>query len=330
MDLEELLQCIDIVEYISQFVDLEQRGDEWWGLSCFKDEKTPSFSVRRDPPVFYDYSSGIGGNTFTFTRYYFHCSHAEAIEKLKAYAGIDGEIASPKQKMSAISVCKRFQTPKRTEKAFSGQVLSENVMEKYEKQPDKLAVWENEGISRESLDKFQVFYDGFADRLVYPVRDPSGKIINIGARTLDPLWKAKGLRKYCYYYQFGTINTIYGLSDNIKSIREHKEIILFEGCKSVLLADTWGIHNTGAILTSHLSQNQMKLLIQLGCTVVFALDKDVDIKKDRNIQKLVHYVNVEYIGDRDGLLDDKDSPVDKGKEVFEKLYANRKYYHRNN
>jgi len=326
MDLEELLQSIDIVEYISQYVDLELRGDEWWGLSCFKDEKTPSFSVRQDPPVFYDYSSGIGGNVYTFVRYYNNCSGPEAIEILKQYAGFNGEVTDRRQKMSALSVCKRFQKPERREKAFTGSVLPDNFMEKYEKRPDKLAVWEKEGISRESLDKFQVFYDGFADRLVYPIRDPNGKIINIGARTLDPLWKEKKLRKYCYYYQFGTINTIYGLSDNLEDVKKRREIILFEGCKSVLMADTWGIHNTGAILTSHLSQNQTKLLIGLGCTVVFALDKDVDVRKDRNIQKLRHYVNVEYICDTDDLLEEKDSPVDRGREVFEKLYASRKYY----
>ena len=70
MELTEMLQQINIVEYISQYVDLEKRGDEWWGLSCFTNEKTPSFSVREDPPVFYDYSSGIGGNLYTFVRYY--------------------------------------------------------------------------------------------------------------------------------------------------------------------------------------------------------------------------------------------------------------------
>ena len=54
MELEDLIQSIDIVEYISQFVDLEEKNNEWWGLSCFKEENTPSFSVREDPPVFYD------------------------------------------------------------------------------------------------------------------------------------------------------------------------------------------------------------------------------------------------------------------------------------
>ena len=48
MDLDDLIKSIDIVDYLSQFVDLEQRGDEFWGLSCFKDENTPSFSVRRE------------------------------------------------------------------------------------------------------------------------------------------------------------------------------------------------------------------------------------------------------------------------------------------
>ena len=61
----------------------------------------------------------------------------------------------------------------------------------------------------------------------------------------------------------------------------------------------------------------------LGCKVVFALDKDVDITKDRNINLLKQYVNVEYINDTEGLLAEKDAPVDKGREVFLKLYGTR-------
>lgn len=52
MELDELIKSIDIVEYLSQFIELEQRGDEFWGLSPLKDEHTPSFSVRKEPPVF--------------------------------------------------------------------------------------------------------------------------------------------------------------------------------------------------------------------------------------------------------------------------------------
>ena len=323
MELDDLIKSIDIVDFLSQFVDLEQRGDEFWGLSCFKDENTPSFSVRREPPVFFDYSSGIGGNVFTFVRYYFKCNAAEAIQKLKEYLGYNGEVMPPRNKMAATTVCRRFQKPKSTQKPSSGNTLPDNYMLRYEKREDKLGIWLAEGISRESLDKFEVYYDGFSDRIVYPIKNIDGKIVNIGGRTLDPLWKEHKQRKYCYFYSWGTLDTIYGLSENIESIKKNGEIILFEGCKSVLLADTWGMHNTGAILTSHLNPNQLRILVKLGCRVVFALDKDVTVRDDHNINKLKRYVNVEYLWDREDLLDEKDSPVDKGPEIFQKLYEQR-------
>lgn len=324
MDIKELIRSIDIVEYISQFVDLEQKGDEWWGLSPFKDEKTPSFSVRENPPFFYDYSSGKGGNLYTFIKEYYNCTPIQVVDIMKKYAGYDGEVGGLSHMLDAVKVAKKYSnTHEKTHKQSTATVLPEDCMNRYEKRADKLLVWENEGISRESLDKYQVYYDAFSDRLVYPIRDMDNKIVNIGGRALSQTWKEEGQRKYCYFYSWGTINTIYGVPENIDKIKEKHEVIIFEGCKSVLLADTWGIDNCGAILTSHLSDSQMKILARLGCDVVFALDKDVNIRNDKNIQKLKRYVNVSYLYDFEDMLDAKDSPVDKGKEIFMKLYDHR-------
>ena len=326
MDIEELIHSVDIVEYISQYVDLELRGDEWWGISPFTypPERTPSFSVRPDPPLFYDYSSGKGGNIYSFIKEYKKCTPQEVVDELKRFAGYDGEISIPHEKMAATIACKQFQTKKQQTKASTATKLSEKVFAKYEKNINILLAWINEGISTESLDKFNVMYDAFTNRIVYPIRNVDGEIVNIGGRAVDPDWKERGERKYTYFYKWGTIDTIYGLSENMQDILYKKEVIIFEGCKSVLLADTWGIHNTAAILTSHLSSNQFKILIKLGCDVVFGLDKDVDITKDKNIKKLTQYVNVYYLRDKDGLLDSKDAPVDKGKDVFKKLYDNKR------
>lgn len=233
-----------------------------------------------------------------------------------------GEVL-PRKKLAIVEVAKRFSPPRKTKKEAKPTILPDDYMVRYEKNDEKLAEWEREGISRDSLDRFQVFYDSFSDRLVYPIRDPQGRIVNIGGRTLDPEWKEKKLRKYTYFFGWGVMQTIYGLAENMEYIKEKHEIILFEGCKSVLLADTWGIRNTGAILTSHLNESQMKILAALGCRVVFALDKDVSIREDRHIAHLKQYVNVEYIYDKDDLLDDKDSPVDQGLEVWRKLYEGR-------
>lgn len=326
MDLEELIDSIDIVEYISQFVELEEKNGEYWGLSPFSDEKTPSFSVRRENNTFYCFSSGIGGNVFTFTKFYYQCDANKAVDILKKYAGCDGAEFTPRRRMAATMACRKYMKRQVRHKESKTKRFQDDCMSKYEKRDDKLAVWEAEGISREALDTFQVYYDSFLNRLVYPIRDIEGNIVNIGGRILDSEWKEKGMRKYTYLSGWGEMSVIYGLFENMEEILKKKEIIIFEGCKSVLLARSWGIRNTGALLTSHLNPAQMKLLARLGVRVVFALDKEVNIKKDHNINKLKQYVNVEYVWDKDNLLEEKDAPVDKGVETFGKVYEYRRRF----
>lgn len=326
MELEDLVQSIDIVEYISQYVELEERNGEFWGLSPFKDEKTPSFSVRMDPPFFYDFSSGIGGNIIEFVKAYNQCSSGEAVKIIERYAGKELDDGAHYNKLSATSVMKRFKPQKSSKKDNISKPLPDNYMNRYDKGHDKLQIWRDEGISQESMDRFGVRYDPFSDRIVYPIRNIDGKIVNVGGRTIDPQWKEKGLRKYCYFFQWGSMNTIYGLFENMEYIKKRGEIILFEGCKSVLIADSWGMRNTAAILTSHLNSSQLKILARLGSRVVFALDNDVDITRDKNIEKLRRYVSVEFLKDTEHLLRPKDSPVDEGPDVFKKLYVERRKY----
>ena len=325
MELSELIKSVDILEYISQYTEFTEKNGEYWALSPLKDEATPSFSIREEEQKFYDFSSGVGGNVLTFIRYYNKCGYEKAIEILQSYAGCTGKV-TPHKKLSVTEVAKRYAQPKKQSKSGKSTVLPDDYMERYEKRPDKLAVWEQEGISKASLDRFQVYYDSFSDRLVYPIRNLEGKIINVGGRTLDEQWKEKGLRKYTYFFSWGTLDTLYGLAENMEEIQKKREIILFEGAKSVMLADTWGIKNTGAILTSHLNPNQMKILAKLGCRVVFALDKDVAVWEDHNIRRLKQFVDVYYIYDKDKLLGDKDAPVDKGAETWKILYEDRRRY----
>ena len=326
MDISELVESVDILEYISQYAEFEEKGGEYWCLSPLKEENTPSFSVRKETNTFYCFSSGKGGNILNFIRCYNRCSFPEAVEILKKYAGVNGDV-QPTKRFAAVEVAKKYKGRKKQIKNSQVKTLPDDYMLRYEKNPEKLAVWEAEGMSKASLDRFQVAYDPFSDRLVYPIRNVAGEIVNVGARTLDPDWKQKRLRKYSYLFSWdGGMNTVFGLAENKAEILRKKEVIIFEGAKSVMIADSWGIRNCGALLTSHLSQFQMKILAKLGVRVVFALDKEVVIRDDPNIAKLKRYVTTEYIWDRDNLLDEKDSPVDKGVDTFMKLYERRLQY----
>lgn len=325
MTLSELIDSVDILEYISQYTEFEEKGGEFWALSPLKEEETPSFSVNTEMNRFYDFSSGKGGNVLTFIKCYHHCGDSRAADILREYVG-EGANAPARQKLQSTVVAKKFAPKKHSTKASKATVLPDDYMTRFEKRDDKLAIWRGEGISDESMRRFQVYYDSFSDRIVYPIRNPEGKIINVSGRTVDPNWKEKKLRKYTYFKPLGIFDTLYGLAENIDFIRIAKEVILFEGAKSVMLADTWGFRNVAALCTSHLNPYQLRILAVLGCKVVFALDKGVDIREDENIKRLKRYVPVEYIWDRDNLLEDKMAPVDAGLEVWKTLYERRLRY----
>ena len=328
MEASEIVDAVDIVDYISQYIDLEQKGRELWGISCFTDEHTPSFSVDPVKKVWKDFSSGRGGILVQFVIDHDHVSVAEALNTLKKYANIsEDDNAQTVARLEATKIAKKYRDHIRKPPKVIAKPLPADCMLQYEFRKDKLQLWVDEGISWKTLAKYSVRYDAFDDRIVYPVKDYDGNIISICGRTCDPDYKAKKLRKYTYKQQIGALDTIYGYSDNKSSIIEQKEIILFEGAKSCMKMCDWGIYNTGALLTSHLSINQLRFLIKLcsynETTVVFALDSDIDISKDENINRLCNYAKVQWVKNRDGLLHPKDSPTDCGRTVFERLYLNR-------
>lgn len=328
MEVSDILDSIDIAEYISQYVELEEKGGELWGLSPFKDEKTPSFSVCPEKKYFYDFSAGFGGNLLDFVMRYHRVNLRDGVGLLKKYANISDQQATGTARMEATKVARRYRRKSRSAVKSTAKILSANYMDYYEFRQDKLKSWAEEGIPWEVLKNNSVRYDAFDDRIVYPIKDYDGNIISVCGRTCDPDFKSKGIRKYTYFQSLGAIDTIYGFSDHKDAILSSREIILFEGAKSCLKAEGWGILNTGALLTSHLSLNQFRFLVRLssfhGVRVVFALDSDIDILADANIKKLMSYARVEWICNADNLLAPKESPVDQGMEVFQKLYQLRR------
>lgn len=297
-------------------------------MSPFKEEKTPSFSVNPEKGFWYDFSAGIGGNLVDFVMQMNNVPVRGAVNILRKYANIKDDDGKSTQHLEATKVAKRYRYRVKPKPTVLAKPLPENYMERYEFRRDKLQIWADEGIDWEIMRRFGVRYDAFDNRIVYPIRDYDGNIISVCGRTCDPDFKAKKIRKYTYFQEVGAIDTLYGFSDNKKSILQAKEIILFEGAKSCLKMAGWGLHNTAALLTSHLSQGQYRFLLRLSSwddvRIVFALDSEVDITQDKNIMRLTRFSRVEWVKNMDGLLPEKDSPVDQGLEVFQKLYGERR------
>lgn len=321
MTWEDLLEEVNIVDYISQYVELEKVGREFWGLSPFKSENTPSFSVDEEKQAFYDYSSGTGGNVYNFIMNYNGVSFPKAVDVLREYLGLEGE-AKIVTKPPIIKTLKKFQSKKKNQKEIPiRNPLPSNYMDKYQK--IDITWWQAEGISQEIMDKIGVRYCPLQRRIITPIWDNNGVLINTSNRaTFD--YKKELSPKFIYGFPIGTTDFLWGLHINKDNIIEKKEVILVESYKSVMKLMGWGIENSVAVLTSHLNSHQLKILIGLGVNVVVAFDKDATPRKDEEINKLKRFCKVEFIEDRLGLLGEKDAPCDKDYETWKKLYENRK------
>lgn len=328
MEIKDVCEQIDIVEYIAQYLDVERRtNDEYVAICPFHEEKTPSFTITRSKGLYYCFGCGARGDAANFEVCYNRVSLREAVKRLKTFAGITEDVQLPSNHLSATKALKKY-TPKRavvTQKNVSVQheILDKNVMEQFVWRPEKFQDWVDEGIPLSQMERFQYRYDPLSDRIVHPIRLPDGRIFSICGRTLDPDFKEKKLRKYTYLVKLGTLDTLFGLYENRENILKKREIILFEGAKSVMKAASYGYDNCCAVLTSHLNPYQTKILLQLGVRVVIAFDEEVDPRQDAEIRKLKRFCTVEWVRNRNHLLAEKMAPVDNGAEIWNELYSRR-------
>ena len=131
------------------------------------------------------------------------------------------------------------------------------------------------------------------------------------------------------YQKIGTIDYFVGMKENQDSIRRKDEAIIFEGIKSGMKVEAWGYDNWLASETSYLNDEQVSILIQMQIkNVVIAFDNDVPLTKIQAcIGILRKFTNVYVILDTKRILGDpseKLSPCDKGREIWEELYSQRK------
>lgn len=209
--------------------------------------------------------------------------------------------------------------------------------------------WLKEGMTKESLDKFDIRWYNRLQQVVIPVYDDEGNLVGTHDRNTNPelidYAKYDHLRLLDgteYKFQMGLV--LYGLNMNKADIERTRTAILFEAPKSVIHIDGFYDYNISvAMFGMNLQKVKLKLLLKYGVNkFIIALDrqyKNVMIngeytkeflkyreKVDRIIDMIRPYaqeIGVVWDNDEDRFLGYKDSPVDQGKEVWEKLFERR-------
>lgn len=203
--------------------------------------------------------------------------------------------------------------------------------------------WLTDGITKETMDKYDIKFS--VDRLgvIIPHHNINGEIVGIRIRNFDP-YSIEHFGKYTplflnnRMYNHKLSNNLYGLDKNKEAIKRFKKVVVFEGEKSVLLMDTFFGDNSiaVAICGSNMNRIQMKMLTDLDVEeVILAFDKQYEnviqekewkAKVERLAKPMLDCgIRVSRIWDRleNGLLQHKDAPSDRGKEVYRKLVKER-------
>lgn len=194
--------------------------------------------------------------------------------------------------------------------------------------------WIDEGISKEVMKQFNICYSIPQNKIVIPHYDIAGNLIGIRGRTLDEDELAYGkylpLKINDILYSHPLMYNLYGLNFNKEAIKKRKMAIIVEGEKSVLKYGTFYKDNICvATCGSSLHKYQIDLLKNCGAEIIIlAYDKEGENSKAKNkyYKKLIDickkysmFCKMGFIYDEKGLLKLKDSPLDKGKKVFEEL-----------
>ena len=202
--------------------------------------------------------------------------------------------------------------------------------------------WIDEGISEETMDKYQIRYYERCNQTVIPCFDDEARLVGVRVRNWDkdrveqakymPLVTLDG---QCY--KFNTNQVFYGINYNKPEIERTGKVIIVESEKAVMKLDTYmGRHNIAlGMYGSNLGIQRRNQLLKMGVnTVSYVVDNDFIGQDDEFFEqwreKIRHFIKlwdgfcrVEIVWDNLGLLGPKENATDRTKEIWEQLWENR-------
>jgi DNA primase len=299
---EEVRRTADIVRYISEHVSLRKMGTSWKGLCPFHQEKTPSFNVRQEPPLFHCFGCGEGGDVFKFVMLHERVGFPEAIETVARRFGMEVpenrfEAGPDRKERDALLALLEAAAEHFTRNFWGapgtkareyllGRGFREETLKKIRAgaAPDS---WTDLGdalrrrFEPASLIKAGLVvegqpgkrpYDRFRDRVVFPIPNDAGKVVAFGARSLDGSEPKYLNSPESPVYQKS--RTLYGLSWAKDGIREGGRVVLMEGYLDVARAVEAGVTEAVATCGTALTAGHARLLRRFTERVVVNFDQD--------------------------------------------------------
>jgi DNA primase len=297
---EEVRARLNIEDVIGEYVQLKRAGRNFKGLSPFTSERTPSFTVSPEKHIWHDFSSGKGGDVFSFIMEVEGLDFRAALEQLARKAGVDlslydtkqsGEIAKKKKRMieAAELACRYYQqsllkNQHAMEYVFKKRGLSKEIVQEfrigYAPDDGEAAVrfLTKKGFSTKELSEAGLTNrfggDIFRGRMTVPLMDASGQVIGFTGRILKDDPKAPKYLNTPQTLVYDKSRHVFGLSQAKESIRKQEYSVIVEGNLDVVSSHQAGVKNVVASAGTALTEWHLKALARLSHDVRLAFDAD--------------------------------------------------------
>lgn len=300
---EEVRQRLDIVEVVSQHVPLQKAGRHFKARCPFHSERTPSFVVSPERQTWHCFGAcGTGGDVFSFLMRMEKIEFPEALQRLAQRAGVT--LAPSQQEAQAREETERlYRINEAAGRYYHDLLLNSSAAEKAR------GYVRGRGLSAETIGRFQLgysldawralqdhllaegfpredmlaaglevarqdggSYDLFRGRLLFPIRNPQGRVTGFGGRALDD-----SLPKYLNTAQtpvFDKGAVLYGIDLAAAAIRSADQAVIVEGYFDVVMAHQKGHANVVASMGTALTERQVAILKRLTRNLALALDAD--------------------------------------------------------
>ena len=301
--IEEIRIQNDIVDVISEYVPLKQKGSSYFGLCPFHHENSPSFSVSPDKQLYYCFGCGAAGNVYSFIMQIENCTFPEAIQKLAdrvhiqlpepQYSKEAQEAEDLKQTLYQIHKmagrfyyhCLQSSSGTKARQYIENRKIDPAIQKKFglgfsPDGYDQLYLFLKEkGFQDNDIVKSGLvlpnkngtgYHDRFRGRVMFPIFDIQGRCIGFGGRIMD-----HGEPKYLNSPEtpiFNKSRNLYGL--NFARAARRKELIIVEGYMDMITIFQAGFHNVAASLGTAFNAEHAKTLKKFATDIILLFDSD--------------------------------------------------------
>ncbi|WP_409301732.1 DNA primase [Peribacillus sp. SCS-155] len=349
--INQIREAVDIVDLISEYVQLKKQGRNYFGLCPFHGENSPSFSVSPDKQIFHCFGCGAGGNVFTFLMDIEGYSFIESAKALseKANIPLDIDLDKAAGKSSIPETSRQMIEAHDLLRKFFHHLLM-NTKEGQE----ALEYLLTRGFTQETIEKFQVgysldswdfvtkflikrgyapelmekagliifrerdesYFDRFRNRIMFPIMDHQGNTIAFSGRSMG-----QDEPKYLNSPEtpiFNKSKVLYNFHFARAHIRKREQVVLFEGFADCISANRAGVENGVATMGTSLTEEHIQMLKRNTNQVLICYDSDsAGISASNRAAEMLHSAGFHI---KVALMPEQQDPDDYIKKYGEKSF----------